>query len=267
MNTKISAVIISKNAERTIGRTLRSLSYFDEVVLLDTGSTDNTMRIAKSYHNVKLFQDIFSGFGKSKNVAAMLAQNDWIFSIDSDEVLTPGLIKSLKQLKPANKTVYLVKRNNFYKKARIKHSGWGNDYLVRIYNRKETAFKEKLVHEHVCSDNLKIKNLNGIMNHFTYQSLSDFSKKREFYSDLFAIENRGKRKSSPSIAFFHALYEFFHTYFLRKGFLDGYLGLFIAVSNAYFTFSKYIKLYEANMEIEQLVEETLAVTDLKTIPG
>jgi len=99
MNTKISAVIISKNAERTIGRTLRSLSNFDEVVILDTGSTDNTMKIAQSYHNVKLFQAAFNGFGKSKNDAANLAQNDWIFSIDSDEVITPGLIKSLRQLR------------------------------------------------------------------------------------------------------------------------------------------------------------------------
>jgi len=267
MNKKIkmniTPVIISKNASNTIAQTLNSLIEFKEVVLLDTGSTDNTTIIASEYPNVKLYRSNFKGFGKSKNEAAQLAKTDWVLSIDTDEVLSADLLESIKNLKPENGTVYKFKRRNFYRQMPIKHSGWGNEYVLRLYNKNTTCFKEKLVHEAIESNGLKIRILNGDLNHFSYHSISDFSRKRELYSDLFAIENKGKRESSPLIAFFHSTFAFIQTFILKKGFLDGYLGLLISFSNANVTFLKYIKLYEANLERNFIVMEPVVEPGLK----
>ncbi len=262
----ITPVIISKNAMRTIDLTLNSLREFDEVVVLDTGSSDNTMRIAKEYSNVKLFQSSFSGFGKCKNEGANLATSDWILSIDADEVLSPELIHSIKALKLDSNKVYKWKRSNFYRRKEIRHSGWGNDIVIRLYNKKTTQFKEKLVHEFVESEGLEIATLNGCMNHYSYQSISEFSLKREFYSDLFAIENKGKRKSSPLIALLHAIFDFFNTFLIKRGFLDGYLGLVIAISNSYVTFVKYIKLYEANLDVNLAKTPPIPILVFKPSP-
>ncbi|MFN8257280.1 MAG: glycosyltransferase family 2 protein [Bacteroidales bacterium] len=244
---KITPVIIAKNAIRTISKTLGALTDFDEVILLDTGSTDGTDIVAGGFSNVRLFYDVFDGFGKSKNKAACFARNDWILSIDADEILGPGLINSIKNLELSNDTIYRWKRVNFYGGRKIKYSGWGNEYVARLYNRKTTKFNNKLVHESLITSGLKIKTIPGSMDHFSYHSISDFSKKREMYSDLFAIENVGRKKSSPFKAITHSFYEFCKTYFLKLGFLDGYNGLLIGVFNAYVTFIKYFKLYEANL--------------------
>ncbi len=255
LKMNITPVLISKNASITIAQTLNSLIEFNEVVVLDTGSTDNTMLIAAEYPNVKLYQSNFKGFGKSKNEAAHLAKTDWILSIDSDEVLTPDLLESIKNLKPENGTVYKFKRCNFYRQMPVKYSGWGKDFVLRLYNKQVTCFKENLVHEYVESNGLKVNTLKGNLNHFSYHSISDFSRKRELYSDLFAIENKGKRESSPLTAFFHSTFAFFQTFIIEKGFLDGYRGLLISVSNANVTFLKYIKLYEANLERNFIIRE------------
>ncbi len=246
----ISAIIISKNAEHTIGKTLDSLADFDEVIVLDTGSTDQTLKIVRSFPNVKLYHSDFCGFGRSKNRAASLATNDWVLSIDADEVLSQELKDEIKNLQPIKGCVYTLKRCNFYGDRQIKHSGWGSESIVRIYHRNETSFIEKLVHEFILSEGLKIHTLTSKLNHYSYRSISDFTKKREFYSDLFSLEQKGKKKSSGLIAFVHAFYSFFSTYFFKKGFLDGYLGLLIAVSNAHVAFLKYIKLYEANLRLK-----------------
>ena len=252
----ITPILISKNAQHTIAQTLNSLRMFDEVVVLDTGSSDNTMKIARQFPNVKLFQSAFSGFGKSKNEAAHLANTDWVLSIDTDEVLTPELIDSIKKLKLKEGTVYEIKRFNFYKDREIRYSGWGHDFVVRLYNRRNASFKEKLVHEYVESTGLKVETLKGNLNHYSYHSISDFSRKRELYSDLFALENMGKRKSSSITAFLHGSFDFINTYILKRGFLDGYVGLLISMSNANVTFLKYIKLYEANLELKLYYEKS-----------
>jgi len=244
----ITPFIISKNAEATIALTLNSLVEFDEVILLDTGSADKTMKIARTYSNVKLYQGPFLGFGRSKNEASRLAKNDWVLSIDADEILTSELMETIKNLSPKNNTVYKFRRCNFYREMPIHYSGWGKEYVIRLYNKKITCFREKLVHEYIETEGLHVKLLRGNMNHYSYQSISDFSRKRELYSDLFAMENKGKKVSSPSKAFLHATFDFLNTYIIKRGFLDGYRGLLIAVSNANVSFLKYLKLYEANLE-------------------
>ncbi len=242
----ISPVIIVKDAERTIAKTLDSLKEFDEVIVLDTGSLDNTLEIVNNYENVKLSHARFEGFSKSKNRAAKLAKNDWILSIDADEVLSPGLMDSIRELKPEQGYTYRFKRNNYYRNKIIKHSGWGREYVVRIYNRTTNCFNKKLVHEHINCPPNKIVTIKGDLRHYSYHSISNFVTKRDVYSELFAIEYKKKRRSSPFLALIRGAFDFMNTYIIKLGVLDGYRGILISVSNANVTFYKYLKLYEAN---------------------
>ncbi len=243
----ISAVMIVKDGEETIAKTLDSLKAFDDVIVYDTGSSDNTLDIVRSYDNVTLHLSHFEGFSISKNKAAHLAKNDWILSIDADEVVSPQLLKTLQNLELKDNTVYKIKRNNYYRNSIIRYSGWGNEYVTRLYNRQQTGFNAKLVHEHIDCNNATIEKITGDLRHYSYLSISHFVIKRDLYSTLFATENKGKRKSSPLIAFLKGCFDFINTFIVKLGFLDGYKGLLISVSNAGVTFYKYLKLYEANI--------------------
>lgn len=246
---KISAVIIVKDAEQTIGQTLESLKGLVEVVIYDNGSTDKTLEIAKRYNNVKIVLGRFTGFGDTKNTAADFAKNDWILSIDSDEVLSSKLYNSIDELNLNDKEVYWFYRYNYYRKKRVKYSGWGKEKVARLYNKKVTHFNSRLVHEGLeISRNLRAVKLDGEIMHHSYMSVADFNKKRALYSDLFAIENQGTRKSSPLLALISGTFAFFYTFLIRLAIFDGYRGLLISVSNAHETFLKHLKLYEANLE-------------------
>lgn len=242
----ISAVVLVKNNEKTLRNTLKSLDWLDEVIVYDNGSSDNSMNIAKSFSNVRLIQGEFNGFGWTKNKAASFAKNDWILSVDSDEVVDERLKKTLQHINLDQNCVYRLKSKSYYKNIYIKHSGWNKIKNKRLYNRKITSFNDNKVHESVICDGLKTKILDGYIEHYTYDNLSQFIQKADFYSTLFAQHYAHKKHSSPAKAFFNAFNSFFRTYFLKKGFLDGYIGLVIAVSHAVTNFFKYIKLYELN---------------------
>jgi len=261
----ISAVLITKNAAPTIGLTLKSLKEFSDVVVLDTGSTDNTIEIARRFANTRIFKAGFAGFGRAKNEAAKLARYDWIFSVDADEVVDYELLNSMLNEPLDKNVVYKCRRYNYYKNKLIKHSGWGKEYVTRLYNRKYTHFNEKLVHESIVSTGIS-KVLKGGLIHYSYLTIADFSRKRELYSELFSIEYKGKRKSSPLKAFFRATYDFLHTFFIRLGVLDGYRGLLIAVSNANVTFIKYLKLYEANIDYKILINSVMLKSGIPVQP-
>ncbi|WP_306459124.1 glycosyltransferase family 2 protein [Aliarcobacter faecis] len=247
----ISVVIIVKNSEFTIKRTLDSLVSFEEVLVYDNGSTDNTMQIAKKFSNVNLIQGEFKGFGWTKNKAASYSKNDWVMIIDSDEVVNNNLLEYLKAKKLDNNTVYRLNSNGFYKDIRVKYCGWTLT-VKRLYNKNITSFNDKdEVHEHILSDGLKEEVLEGSINHYSYHSISEFIIKADRYSSLFAKNNAGKKSSSPIKAFFNALYSFFRTYILKQGFRDGYVGLIIAFSHMVTNFYKYIKLYELNLELKK----------------
>ncbi|RLD84308.1 MAG: hypothetical protein DRJ10_01590 [Bacteroidetes bacterium] len=245
---KISAVIIVKNSEQVIARTLDSLKDFDEVIIYDNGSMDKTLPIAGHYKNVKIILGEFTGFGNTKNVAAEFAHNNWVFSIDSDEVISSQLYESINNVDLDNNSVYWCYRYNYYRKRRIKYSGWGKEEVSRLYNKNVTHFNKRLVHEGLELKNFNHVKLKGELRHYSYFNIADFNKKRDFYSDLFALENKGIRKSSPLLAFISGSFDFLNTYITKLAFLDGYRGLLIAISNAHETFLKHLKLYEANLK-------------------
>ena len=246
----ISAVMIVKNAQNSIRETLKSLQLFQEVVIYDNGSTDKTKEIVNEFSNVVLIEGEFLGFGPTKNRAASYAKNSWIFSIDSDETLDEKLQQSLKTIKLDNKKLYTIQRTNFYKNQQIKHC-WGDDIIIRLYNKEATSFTDKQVHEKIVSDGFQIQMLQGLLNHYPYGSISDFIIKLDRYSTIYAQDNQGTKSSSPTKAFFNGLFSFTKTYFFKQGFRDGYAGLVIAFSHMATNFYKYIKLYELNKELKR----------------
>lgn len=244
----VSAVMIVKNGARTIRRSLESLHEFDDVIVYDNGSSDGTQSIAAEFTNVQLIEGEFDGFGATKNRAASYAKHDWVLIIDSDEVVDDELLHALKTEILDPKTIYIVNFLAYYKEIPIRHCGWNNQKIRRLYNRSLTRFNDNFVHENIIDEGMKKFPIAGNMKHYSYMSISDFIIKLDRYSTLFATDNVGKKSSSPAKAFFNGLYSFFRTYILKRGFLDGYAGLIIAFSHMATNFYKYIKLYEMNKE-------------------
>ena len=253
----ISAVVLASNNEATIKNTLDSLKEFDDVVLYLNNSHDNTKNIAKEYKNVNIIEGEFKGFGWSKNKATTYAKNDWIIIVDSDEVVDSRLLNTLKTKKLDEKTVYLINFKAYYKDIQVKHCGWNNQKIKRVFNKKVTKYNSNDVHEDIETDGLKVEELEGNMEHYSYQSIEQFVAKANTYSTLFAKNNVGKKSSSPTKAFFNSIYSFIKTYIFKKGFLDGYVGLIIAYSHAVTNFYKYIKLYELNLEQNKKQKEKI----------
>jgi len=245
----ISCVLIAKNAQDTIKDVLDALKAFDDVVLYSNNSTDNTDTIASTYTNVNLIQGEFTGFGTTKNRAATYAKNEWIFSLDADEVVSEEFIKNLTQTQLHNSSLYSIVRTNFYKHQQIKHC-WADDEVVRIYNKNFTSFTDKDVHEHIIEDGFQVTTIKGTVKHYPYTTIEQFIDKANTYSTLFAKNHTGKKTSSPSKAFFNGMFSFIKTYFFKQGFRDGYVGLIIAYSHMVTNFYKYIKLYEYNKELK-----------------
>lgn len=242
----ISVTLLSKNSERHLAQVLEPLAPFDEVLLYDNGSTDRTLEIARRFPNVKIVSGPFIGFGPTHNQASSLAKNDWIFSLDTDEIATPELIQELLSLPLQRGQVYSVSRKNEYRGRWVRGCGWYPDRVARLYNRLDTRFTEALVHEKIITDHLALIDLKSPLRHLSYHDLSDFLTKMQRYSDLFAEERLGKVASSPTKATLHALFAFFKSYFLKRGFLDGYPGFVISCYNSHTAFYKYLKLYERN---------------------
>jgi len=248
---KISAVVLASNNEKTIKRTLESLKEFDDVVVYLNNSTDNTKAIAESFKNVNLIEGEFKGFGWTKNRACEYAKYDWIIIVDSDEVVDSELLNELKSRELDKNCVYLLNFKAFYKDIQVKHCGWNNQKIKRVFNKQITKYNQNDVHEDIITDGLKVELLKGNMEHYSYHSIEEFVQKANHYSTLFAQNNVGKKSSSPLKAFLNGGYSFFKTYILKRGFLDGYVGLVIAFSHMVTNFYKYIKLYELNRELKK----------------
>ena len=252
---KISATILLKGTPRHIEAVIQALVSLDEVLIYDNGADNQTLNTCKTFSNVRIIKGEFFGFGKTHNLASNLASNDWILSIDSDEVATPELIKEIQNLSLHDKTVYSIPRRNLYRDHWVKGCGWWPDKAFRLYNKKFTQFSSAQVHESVETKNLNVTSLKSCLNHYSYDSVSDFLKKMQSYSDLFAEEWKGKKKSSPCKAALHAGFAFFKSYILKWGIRDGYSGFLISAYNGHTAFYKYMKLYEMNLSMRLCPDE------------
>jgi glycosyltransferase involved in cell wall biosynthesis len=238
----ISVVIIAKDAEQHIKNCLDSITDFSEVILYLNNSKDKTEEIAQNYNNVSIIQGEFTGFGTTKKRATLYAKNDWILSLDSDESIISNLLTELKTLKLNNKKeVFIIKRDNYFLGKEVKYSGWGKDKLTRLYNKSYHQFNQNLVHEFVelKDDTIKI-NLKNSFRHDAVQDVNQFLQKIIKYSDLGA-EN--KKTCNFLTVLLKANFAFFKTYIIQLGFLDGWRGYVIAISDFNGRFYRYTKRY------------------------
>lgn len=244
----LSATILVKNSETYLAQVLTSLREFDEVVLLDNGSTDNTLEIAKQFDNVSIYYHEFQGFGFMKNKAAELARNDWILNIDSDEVLTPELCHSLQAIDwSQTQCIYTILRLNHYRGRPIKACGWYPDILPRLYNRLHTRFTDQAVHERIdIPANSHVIALTGDLLHYSFTGAADLTAKMNRYTDLYAQEHRHRKQATIGQAVWHGIAAFVKSYVLKQGWRYGGDGLVISVGNAIGSYYKYVKLKEEN---------------------
>lgn len=241
----LSIAINVKNGAAHLEQCLNSLSRFEDVVLLDNYSTDETIAIAKKYANVRIFTGEFCGMGRLRNQVASYAKHDWIFFVDSDEVVHPKLTDKLLHMQLDNNCIYTVLRHNFYDNFRVDGCSWGNDWILRLYNRTKTQYLESEVHESLNTKGLKVAKIKiGFLYHFPYDNVTQLINKMQLYSTWYAKQYLGKKKPGLSTIPFRALFMFIKCYIIKRGFLYRFAGFAISSYNAIGVFSKYIKLYE-----------------------
>jgi len=234
MHNQLSVVIISKNEEKFIADAVKSALFADEVLVLDSGSTDGTCTVAQQLGAKVLHQD-WLGFGAQKNKAVELAKNDWVFVLDSDERITPELQSEiLNILKESTADGYHVARlNNFFGKN-IRHCGLYPDYSIRLFNRCKGRFNDVTVHESVQIQG-KTDKLKNHMLHLAFNTVSEFTDKQRKYAKL------SQKKKNLIKAFISPIWTFLKIYIFRLGFLEGWRGFVIAKVYAQYTFWKYYK--------------------------
>jgi len=243
MSMKISATVIVKNEEKNIADCLMSLDFADEIVVVDSGSSDRTKEICCRYPNVRFHERPWEGFGRQKNLAADLAINDWILNVDADERVTPEMLSAIRSV-DLQYTCFRVGRRNYFAGRWVRYCGWYPDYNIRFYDRRRGRFSERSVHEAVECDG-QIGLLQGDLLHYTYDGISDYLKRMERYSSLAAgeIVARGKVPGWPSLVG-RPLFTFLKMFLLKRGFLEGYLGFQLSALYACYTFVKYAKARE-----------------------
>jgi len=244
---KLSVVIITLNEERNIARCLKSVSKIaDEIVVLDSFSTDNTQKICSEFE-VKFHQNKFDGHIQQKNKAIALAENDLVFALDADEAPNDTLINEIIRIKEnTDFDAYIFNRLTNYCGKWIKHSGWYPDKKLRIWNRTKGKWGGLNPHDKVIMDqSVKIKFLKGDLLHFSYYSIQQHIEQINSFTNIGANEAFKKgRKSNLIIAVVKSFWKFIRDYFINLGVLDGYYGFVICSLSAQATFIKYLKLRE-----------------------
>ena len=239
----LSVCMIVKNEEACLERCLASVrGLADEIIVVDSGSTDGTVGIAKQM-GAQVFELDWPGFGPQKNRALSYASKDWIFSIDADERVTPELRAELEHAMRENIAEgYFCPRLSQFCGKFIRHSGWYPDYVLRLFKRGAGRFSDNLVHESVVLEGRTVK-LKSPLLHYSYLTADDVERKVEHYSNAAAQQmfKAGKRSSWIGAAL-SGSWAFVRTYLIRKGLLDGSAGWNIARMNARTTYLKYRKL-------------------------
>ena len=239
---KISATIITYNEERNIARSIESLRCADEIVVVDSGSSDRTVEIAEKL-GARIFDSPWPGYSKQKNTAAERASYDWILSIDADESLSEALEAEIWQLKKNGPEfdAYTMPRMAKYLGRWIRHSGWYPDRKIRLYHRARASWVGDFVHESVKTDG-RVGHLESNLLHFTCDSLSEHLKTMDRYTTLAAEQLLAAEETVTwGRLIFEPPWTFCRTYFLKLGFLDGVEGLAIANMAALYNFVKYAK--------------------------
>ena len=238
----LSVILITKNEAANIRACLESVAWADEIIVVDSGSTDDATAIAREM-GAKVYEHDWPGFGLQKNRALGYATSDWVFSIDADERVTPELRAELEQVMRDDKAEgYYCPRLSQFCGTFIHHGGWYPDYVLRLFKRDAGRFSDSLVHESVQLNGASAK-LKSPLLHYSYLTMNDVERKVEHYSSAAAQQMfQAGRRSNLAGAALSAGWAFVRTYFIRLGVLDGVAGWQIACMNTRTTWLKYRKL-------------------------
>jgi len=248
---KLSSVVLAKNEEANIRRCILSqIGVVDEInIIIDSSTTDSTEKIVQEFPDVKYRVIQWLGYAKTKEEGINSAGNDWIFWIDADEALTPGLADEIKEWKASepNFNVYSVPRKAWFLGKWIRHCGWWPGRVPRLFNRTTVKMNNNLVHEGLEFKG-EIGELNHPLDHFTDPTSEHYYDKFNRYTSLAAEEmyKKGKR-AGIFAAYIRALSVFLKMYFLKAGFLDGAHGFILSFYSMNYVFTKYVKLFEYNV--------------------
>ncbi|TGN20720.1 glycosyltransferase family 2 protein [Leptospira idonii] len=266
MHLPVSCAIITLNEEDNIERTLKALDFLQDIVIVDSGSTDRTLELIKKFP-AKVFQRKFDNYANQKNFAIDQTKNDWVLAIDADEVVSPKLkeeILSLFHEGSPDTEGFLIPRLTWYLGKWIRFGGFYPNYQIRLFKKSKGRFGGGIVHEKVELSS-HAKPLKHPLFHFSYKDISDHLKFIDRYSSLFAEEEFRKGKSSSvTFAVLKGAFKGFYMYFIRLGFLDGKAGFVLAVLGFYYNFLKYLKLYEKSRSIPSLFVVVDSVHDVKS---
>ena len=243
---RLSAVIITRNEEASLPACLESLrGLADEIVLLDSDSTDRTVAIARAA-GARVATHRFSGFGEAKQRALEMATGLWVLSIDADEVVTPALAEEIRQLVASEGKFsgYWVRRNVFFVGRRLRFGGMGSDWVLRLFCRSGARFSQDRVHEHVEVRG-RTARLRSPLDHHAYRTLTEHVEKMNRYTDLQSALKAERGVRYRSWMWVRLPWEVFARLVLRLGVLDGTPGVLFATMSAYSAWLKYAKTWKA----------------------
>ena len=248
MTAKLSVTMITLNEEANIRRTLESVKWADEIIVLDSGSSDRTVSICREFTE-KVYHQDWLGFSGQKNAAIDLATGEWILSLDADEPVDKELAAEIREIiaSPGANDGYQVPRKTFFLGKWVRHGGWYPDYNLRLFRRGKGRFEERAVHESIKVQGTIGRTVNAV-EHYAFPDLASYMSSINKYSSLAVTE-----MSQQGISIFKAgwinillrpLFTFVFKYIFRLGFLDGKHGLVLNIFHAYYVFAKYAKAWE-----------------------
>jgi glycosyltransferase involved in cell wall biosynthesis len=238
---KITAIIVTYNEEKNIEECLKSIDFADEILIVDSNSSDKTKEIAKNFP-VKIIDTDINYPEEKKNMGMGNALNPWVLILDADERISPELKEEIiDTLKEPKEDGYWIYRRNYFLGKEIKHCGWERDKVIRLFKKDTGRYPDQRVHGQLEFTGSTGKLKNKII-HYTYRNISDYFKKVDKYTGWSAKDLKGKKVNSAKL-FFNPLSRFIKMYFLRLGFLDGVGGFALCVTASFSVFIKYLRIY------------------------
>ena len=246
----ISVIIPTFNEADQIAAALESVDWADERIIVDSFSTDDTLKIAEACQ-ARVFQRAYQGPADQKNWAIPQASHSWVLLLDADERVTPGLKAEIQQLLAGDPQcdAYWIGRQNFFMGKKVRYSGWQGDAVIRLIRRDRARYNDKQVHEEIDTTGIKVGRLKNKLLHYTYKDLDHYLEKTRRYSYWSAKDHLS---STPRVTAYHLFakpfFRFMKHFFIQKGFLDGKVGFMISVIMAWGVFLRYVKIRELHVK-------------------
>ncbi len=244
----VSVAMVTRNEESNIADALESVKDFEDIVVIDAFSDDNTVEICSRYTD-RVISHEWQGYARQKQMAVDLARKEWILILDADERVSPELRTEIiqKTCESHKFSGFYIPRKNFFLGMWIKHSGWWPDNTLRLFRKKAGHIQPRAVHEKVIVDG-PTGILKGHLVHYTYRTIDSYLKKMENYSTLAASEMVKDASPSRISMVTNPVFTFIKMYFLRRGFMDGWRGFILASGYSFYTFLKYAKAWEMTLK-------------------